>query len=165
MLYIKQPNGRYRPATDDELFAEAAEARLKLFSAIRKPLTCPSDVGPFIREQLAHRWRMPSTILGMRSPLITALATALLAGHAHGEELAPPVRVEVTWIETEAEMNAKRREYGAVRPDSVIRTKLTGFSVLGLVTVQRFAGHASIYSTVRYVGMNPREYEGMWKAA
>src|SRR5688572_823602 len=29
----------------------------------------------------------------------------------------------------------------------------------GLVTVQRFAGHASIYSTVRYVGMNPGEYE------
>ena len=25
----------------------------------------------------------------------------------------------------------------------------------GLVTVQRFARHASIYSTVRYVGMNP----------
>ena len=35
----------------------------------------------------------------------------------------------------------------------------------GLVTVQRFAGHASIYSTVRYVGMNPREYDGIWKAA
>jgi integrase len=34
----------------------------------------------------------------------------------------------------------------------------------GLVTVQRFAGHASIYSTVRYVGMNPGEFEGMWAA-
>jgi integrase len=35
----------------------------------------------------------------------------------------------------------------------------------GLVTVARFAGHASIHSTVRYVGMNPGEYEGIWKAA
>lgn len=35
----------------------------------------------------------------------------------------------------------------------------------GLVVVQRFAGHASIYSTVRYVGMNPGEYDGIWKAA
>jgi integrase len=34
-----------------------------------------------------------------------------------------------------------------------------------LVTVQRFAGHASIYSTVRYVGMNPGEFDGVWKAA
>lgn len=32
----------------------------------------------------------------------------------------------------------------------------------GLVTVQRFAGHASIGSTVRYIGMNPREFEGVW---
>jgi len=35
----------------------------------------------------------------------------------------------------------------------------------GLVTVQRFAGHASIFSTTRYVGMNPGEYDGIWKAA
>lgn len=35
----------------------------------------------------------------------------------------------------------------------------------GLVTVQRFAGHASIYSTMRYVGMNPEEFEGIRKAA
>lgn len=32
----------------------------------------------------------------------------------------------------------------------------------GLVTAQRFAGHASIYSTVRYVGMNPEEFVGVW---
>ena len=71
------------------------------------------------------------TILGMRTRLLLALLTALIAGHAHGEEPATPVRVEVTWIESEAEMDAKRREYGNVQPDSVIRTRLTGFSVLG----------------------------------
>lgn len=32
----------------------------------------------------------------------------------------------------------------------------------GLVTVQRFAGHASIGSTVKYIGMNPGEFEGVW---
>jgi hypothetical protein len=31
--------------------------------------------------------------------------------------------------------------------------------------LQRFAGHASIYSTVRYVGMNPEVVGGIWKAA
>jgi hypothetical protein len=42
------------------------------------------------------------------------------------------VRVEVTWIETHAEMDRKRREYGArVVTDAVIKTTLRGFSVLG----------------------------------
>ncbi len=42
------------------------------------------------------------------------------------------VRIEVTWIETQAEMDRKRREYGArIVTDSVIRTALQGFSVLG----------------------------------
>ena len=42
------------------------------------------------------------------------------------------VRVEVTWIETRAAMDAKRREYGrAAVGDHVIRTSLEGFSVLG----------------------------------
>lgn len=31
-----------------------------------------------------------------------------------------------------------------------------------LVKTQRFAGHASIASTVKYVGMNPGEFEGVW---
>jgi hypothetical protein len=56
---------------------------------------------------------------------------ALLASGAVKAQPVEPVRVEVTWVETDAEMDAKRREYGAVRPDNVIRTKLTGFSVLG----------------------------------
>jgi integrase len=34
-----------------------------------------------------------------------------------------------------------------------------------LVTVQRWAGHASLSSTVLYVGMNPDQYAGIWKAA
>ena len=42
------------------------------------------------------------------------------------------VRIEVTWIETQAEMDRKRREYGSrIVTDSVIRTALRGFSVLG----------------------------------
>src|SRR5688572_20300342 len=69
--------------------------------------------------------------MGHRLHIAAALIATMIAGPAHGEEPATPVRVEVTWIETEAEMNAKRREYGAVRPDSVIKTTLTGFSVLG----------------------------------
>jgi hypothetical protein len=42
------------------------------------------------------------------------------------------VRVEVTWIKTQAEMDQKRREYGSrVVKNPVIRTTLEGFSVLG----------------------------------
>jgi hypothetical protein len=42
------------------------------------------------------------------------------------------VRIEVTWISTQAEMDSKRREYGArIVTDSVIETALRGFSVLG----------------------------------
>jgi hypothetical protein len=42
------------------------------------------------------------------------------------------VRIEVIWIETQAEMDRKRREYGSrTVTDSVIKTALQGFSVLG----------------------------------
>jgi len=42
------------------------------------------------------------------------------------------VRIEMIWVETQAEMDRKRREYGArVVTDPVIRTSLQGFSVLG----------------------------------
>ena len=42
------------------------------------------------------------------------------------------VRIEVIWIETQAEMDRKRREYGTrIVTDSVIKTALQGFSVLG----------------------------------
>lgn len=54
MLHFKQPNGRYRPATDDELFTEAAQARRRLFAAERRPFSSPADVAPFLRDQLAH---------------------------------------------------------------------------------------------------------------
>lgn len=47
-------NGRYRAATNDELFAEAATARTKLFSGSRQPLTRPSDVAVLLKESLAH---------------------------------------------------------------------------------------------------------------
>jgi hypothetical protein len=58
---------------------------------------------------------------------------ALAAGALFSASAQPadPVLVEVTWVESQAEMDAKRREYGSVRPDNVIRTRLTGFSVLG----------------------------------
>lgn len=55
----------------------------------------------------------------------------LLAAEALKAEQPAPVRVEVTWVESQAELDAKRREFGRVAADSVIRTKLTGFSVLG----------------------------------
>jgi len=42
------------------------------------------------------------------------------------------VRIEVTWIGTQAEMDRKRREYGTrIVTDPVIKTALQGFSVLG----------------------------------
>jgi DNA repair protein RadC len=53
-LHIKRPNGRYRPATDDELFEAAAQARHRLFTTNRRPFSSPADVGPFLREQLSH---------------------------------------------------------------------------------------------------------------
>ena len=55
MLYAKLPNGRYRPLTDDELFAEAAQKRLELFSRSRLALTSPRDVAEFLKSQLAHK--------------------------------------------------------------------------------------------------------------
>lgn len=53
-LFARRPNGRYRPVTTDELLAEAASARLKLFTPDRRPFSSPADVGPFLREQLSH---------------------------------------------------------------------------------------------------------------
>ena len=42
------------------------------------------------------------------------------------------VRIEVTWTRDEAELEAKRREYGTPRPPKgVIEQKLAAFSVLG----------------------------------
>ena len=42
------------------------------------------------------------------------------------------VRIEVIWVETQVEMDRRRREYGSrVVKDSVIKTALQGFSVLG----------------------------------
>jgi hypothetical protein len=68
----------------------------------------------------------------LRHAAVAAVAAlCLLAAEALKAEQPEPVRVEVTWVESEAEMDAKRREFGRVAMDSVIRTKLTGFSVLG----------------------------------
>jgi hypothetical protein len=41
------------------------------------------------------------------------------------------VRVEITWVTSDAQMRDLRRQYGRVPVDSVIRTKLLAFSVLG----------------------------------
>jgi hypothetical protein len=41
------------------------------------------------------------------------------------------VRVEITWVTSDAQMLDLRRQYGRVPVDSVIRTKLLAFSVLG----------------------------------
>jgi hypothetical protein len=67
----------------------------------------------------------------------------------------------------EVPLSMDRPEFsGAALPTHVATPACTQLvKTNGLVTVQRFAGDASIYSTVRYVGMNPRRYEGMWKAA
>jgi hypothetical protein len=66
-----------------------------------------------------------------RKCLVLGAAAALCLLGARVLEAQEPVRVEVEWVESDAAMDAKRREFGAVRPDNVIRTKLTGFSVLG----------------------------------
>jgi len=54
MLAIKKPNGRYRAATANEVFEFAAQLRAELFNQRRTPLTAPADVGPFLRDQIAH---------------------------------------------------------------------------------------------------------------
>jgi DNA repair protein RadC len=53
-LFTRKPNGRYRTITTDELLAEAANTRLRMFTANRRPFASPADVGPFLREQLSH---------------------------------------------------------------------------------------------------------------
>lgn len=40
-------------------------------------------------------------------------------------------------------------------------TMLVGRNV-GLITVQRYAGHSSIGSTTKYVGFDPRQFQGIW---
>jgi hypothetical protein len=70
-----------------------------------------------------------------------ASITAALLGYssaAAGERLARPaisidsIRIEVIWVESQAQLDAKRLEYGTPRPASgVIRATLEAFSVLG----------------------------------
>jgi DNA repair protein RadC len=53
MLYVKQPSGRYSPASDEQVFERAADLRLKLFPR-RTPISAPSDAQSLLREKLAH---------------------------------------------------------------------------------------------------------------
>lgn len=69
----------------------------------------------------------------MRKALFLAI---LLSAPALAEDVRPTVdlsavRVEVTWIQSEREMGDLRRQYGKVPRDSVIKTELKAFSVLG----------------------------------
>lgn len=77
--------------------------------------------------------------IGMRLKALSFVAAcAGLAPAASGQEAlratrtVESVRVEVTWVASQAELEAKRREYGAKWvPRTVINTKLEAFSVLG----------------------------------
>lgn len=73
----------------------------------------------------------------LKAPSFVA-ACAGLAPAAAGQEAlratrtVESVRVEVTWVASQAELEAKRREYGAKSVSrTVIETKLEAFSVLG----------------------------------
>lgn len=72
----------------------------------------------------------------MRTMILAAVAL-LSAAHANDGRLTPTldlkaVRVEVTWVADRPEMNRLRRQYGQPPlDDAVIRSRLTGFSVLG----------------------------------
>lgn len=61
--------------------------------------------------------------------IVTSVATS--ASELRSTLELSALRVEVTWVESAAEMNALRRQYGQPPIDTVIRTRLTGFSVLG----------------------------------
>jgi hypothetical protein len=67
-------------------------------------------------------------------PLLLALPALLAAQPTTSvqptHDLAA-VRVEITWVTSDAEMRDLRRVYGRGPVDSVIRTKLLAFSVLG----------------------------------
>jgi DNA repair protein RadC len=53
MLYVKQPSGRYREASSDDVFARAADLRRQLFPR-RTPISAPSDAQSLVRDMLAH---------------------------------------------------------------------------------------------------------------
>lgn len=71
----------------------------------------------------------------MNKYLSLAIA-AIVATQIASAEIAPTldlsaVRVEMTWVTSADEMRKLRRQYGRVPVDSVIRTELKAFSVLG----------------------------------
>lgn len=64
------------------------------------------------------------------------LAAFLMSASVAAQSVRPSldldsVRVEVTWVESRAELKSLRREWGQPKIDTVVRTRLTGFSVLG----------------------------------
>ena len=68
--------------------------------------------------------------------MLTAVLTISALGATAQTRISPTLelaslRVEVTWVTSSADMDALRLQYGR-RPaiDNVIRTRLTGFSVL-----------------------------------
>jgi hypothetical protein len=85
------------------------------------------------------RVRVAATPAGIRLLLtaylglgVAPLSEAADTGPLHETMNVNSVRIEVIWIETQVEMDRKRREYGTgIVTDPVIRTALHGFSVLG----------------------------------
>ena len=120
--------------------------RLALIMRARASLSIVWAVATF---DLEDRNTSYGTGIRVAATAATAAATRLLLTAYIGLGIAPlseaadssalhetmnvnSVRIEVIWIETQAEMDRKRREYGTrIVTDSVIRTALHGFSVLG----------------------------------
>lgn len=86
-------------------------------------------------------WSRCTALIGVftgsgRRPFVVALAALLVACGAGAADVHPTldlaeVRLEIRWVEAEAEMNRLRRQFGRPPIDTVIRSELAGFSVLG----------------------------------
>jgi hypothetical protein len=63
--------------------------------------------------------------------LVLALTSVASAEPVRATLDLSAVRVEITWVETQAEMKRLRSEHGKAPLDSVIKTELKAFSVLG----------------------------------
>jgi hypothetical protein len=77
--------------------------------------------------------RMPSKALSAATAAWLYLAPPAWSQQTLRPTLAiEAVRIQVTWVDSRAELEAKRREYGTPRPAAgVVRETLEAFSVLG----------------------------------
>ena len=148
MLYVKKNARRYREATSEEVFAEAARLRLALYPP-RTPIRSPVDANVLLRERLAHlphemfvclfldtrhrlicyeelfRGTIDGATVYPREVVKRALvlnASAVIVGHNHPSGVAEPSEADRSITAKLARALARRNERSGRKPVATINS-------------------------------------------